>query len=40
MGRASFDSTAAEKRICGLFHVGALDAFGNFSRAEFRPWVH
>ncbi|WP_300071372.1 DNA mismatch repair protein MutS [uncultured Ruegeria sp.] len=34
VGRASFDSTAAEKRICGLFHVGALDAFGNFSRAE------
>lgn len=34
VGRASFDSTAAEKRICGLFHVGALDAFGNFTRAE------
>lgn len=34
IGRASFDSTAAEKRICGLFHVGALDAFGNFGRAE------
>ncbi len=34
VGRASFDSTAAEKRICGLFHVGALDAFGNFGRAE------
>ena len=33
-GRASFDSTAAEKRICGLFHVGALDAFGTFGRAE------
>uniref|UniRef100_UPI00263947B9 DNA mismatch repair protein MutS n=1 Tax=uncultured Ruegeria sp. TaxID=259304 RepID=UPI00263947B9 len=34
VGRASFDSTAAEKRICGLFHVGALDAFGSFGRAE------
>ncbi len=34
IGRASFDSTAAEKRICGLFHVGALDAFGSFGRAE------
>ena len=34
IGRASFDSTAAEKRICGLFHVGALDAFGTFGRAE------
>ena len=34
VGRASFDSTAAEKRICRLFHVGALDAFGNFGRAE------
>ena len=34
IGRASFDSTAAEKRICGLYHVGALDAFGNFGRAE------
>ncbi len=34
IGRASFDSTSAEKRICGLFHVGALDAFGNFGRAE------
>ncbi|WP_299950198.1 DNA mismatch repair protein MutS [uncultured Ruegeria sp.] len=34
IGRASFDSTAAEKRICGLYNVGALDAFGNFGRAE------
>ncbi len=34
IGRASFDSTAAEKRICGLFHVGALDAFGSFGRAD------
>ncbi len=34
LGRASFDSTAAERRICDLFRVGALDAFGNFTRAE------
>ncbi len=34
IGRASFDSTAAQKRICSLFNVGALDAFGTFNRAE------
>jgi DNA mismatch repair protein MutS len=34
LGKASFDSTAAEKRICNLFAVGALDGFGTFSRAE------
>ena len=34
LGKASFDSTAAEKRICDLFGVGALDGFGTFSRAE------
>ncbi|WP_171208740.1 MULTISPECIES: DNA mismatch repair protein MutS [unclassified Ruegeria] len=34
IGRASFDSTAAEKRICALFKTGALDAFGSFTRAE------
>ncbi|WP_170606636.1 DNA mismatch repair protein MutS [Ruegeria arenilitoris] len=34
IGRASFDSTAAEKRVCALFQVNALDAFGSFSRAE------
>ncbi|MCL6283481.1 DNA mismatch repair protein MutS [Ruegeria sp. 2012CJ41-6] len=34
LGRASFDSTAAEKRLCALFNVGALDAFGSFTRAE------
>jgi DNA mismatch repair protein MutS len=34
LGRASFDSTAAEQRILGLFSAGALDAFGAFSRAE------
>jgi DNA mismatch repair protein MutS len=34
LGRASFDSTAAEKRICTLFNVSALDGFGSFARAE------
>lgn len=34
LGKASFDSTAAEKRICTLFKVNALDGFGTFSRAE------
>ena len=34
LGKASFDSTAAEKRLCALFRVGALDGFGTFSRAE------
>ena len=31
---ASFDSTAAEARLKGLFRVAALDAFGTFERAE------
>ncbi len=31
---AAFDSTASEKRICALFGVATLDAFGAFSRAE------
>ena len=34
LGKASFDSTAAEKRICALFNVSALDGFGTFTRAE------
>ncbi|UWQ53764.1 DNA mismatch repair protein MutS [Leisingera caerulea] len=34
LGKASFDSTAAEKRICTLFNVSALDGFGTFNRAE------
>jgi DNA mismatch repair protein MutS len=34
LARASFDSTAAERRLCALFAVGALDAFGTFDRAE------
>ena len=31
---ASFDSTGAEKRLKSLFKVGALDAYGQFGRAE------
>ncbi|MCB1365841.1 MAG: DNA mismatch repair protein MutS [Rhodobacteraceae bacterium] len=34
LGRASFDSSAAERRIRDLFGVEALDAFGSFGRAE------
>ncbi|WP_420004613.1 DNA mismatch repair protein MutS [Arenibacterium sp. LLYu02] len=34
LGKASFDSTAAEKRLCSLFNVSALDGFGTFTRAE------
>ncbi|WP_420569731.1 DNA mismatch repair protein MutS [Thalassovita sp.] len=34
LGRASFDSTSAEKRLCALFDVSSLDAFGQFDRAE------
>ena len=34
MARGSFDSTSAERRLCALFGVGALDAFGSFGRAE------
>lgn len=34
LGKAAFDSTAGEKRLLGLYGVGSLDGFGNFSRAE------
>ncbi len=34
LSRGSFDSTSAEKRLCALFGVGSLDAFGSFGRAE------
>lgn len=34
LGRAAFDSAAGEKRLCSLYKVGSLEAFGNFSRAE------
>jgi DNA mismatch repair protein MutS len=34
LARASFDSAGAERRLCDLFSVGSLDAFGAFDRAE------
>ncbi|EAQ04044.1 DNA mismatch repair protein [Pseudooceanicola batsensis HTCC2597] len=34
MSRGSFDSTGAADRLCRLFRVSSLDAFGTFSRAE------
>ena len=34
LGRASFDSTSAEKRLCDVFGVASSDAFGNFERTE------
>ncbi len=34
LGAAAFDSTSGEKRLCGLYKVGSLDAFGGFSRVE------
>lgn len=34
LARASFDSSAAEKKILDLYKIGSLDAFGTFARAE------
>lgn len=34
LGRAAFDSQGAEKRLCTLFGVGSLEAFGQFTRPE------
>ncbi|MFU8864339.1 MAG: DNA mismatch repair protein MutS [Rhodobacterales bacterium] len=34
LGRSSFDSAGAEKRLCALYGVASLDAYGNFTRAE------
>ncbi len=34
MARASFDSLGADKRLCALWGVASLDAFGGFGRAE------
>ncbi|MDO6590448.1 DNA mismatch repair protein MutS [Loktanella sp. D2R18] len=34
LGAAAFDSTSGEKRLCNLYKVGSLDAFGGFSRVE------
>jgi DNA mismatch repair protein MutS len=34
LGRAAFDSTNGQGRLCALFKVATLDAFGSFDRAE------
>ena len=34
LGRASFDSAAAQVRLCALFGVQTMDAFGQFDRSE------
>ncbi len=34
LSRGSFDSAGGERRLCALFGVGTLEAFGSFSRAE------
>ncbi|ABV95199.1 DNA mismatch repair protein MutS [Dinoroseobacter shibae DFL 12 = DSM 16493] len=34
LGRASFDSTAAVDRLCRLYGVADLEAFGSFERAD------
>jgi DNA mismatch repair protein MutS len=34
LSRGSFDSTNAEKRLCDMFGIASLDAFGRFDRAE------
>ena len=34
LSRGSFDSTSATDRLCALFKIASLDAFGTFTRAE------
>lgn len=34
LGRASFDSSAAKKRLSSLYRVDTLDAYGTFSRSQ------
>ncbi len=34
LARSSFDSAGGERRLCGLFNVSTLEAFGSFGRAE------
>jgi DNA mismatch repair protein MutS len=34
LGAAAFDSTGAEQRLCALFRVSTLEAFGAFTRPE------
>jgi DNA mismatch repair protein MutS len=35
LGRAAFDSTAAEGRLTSFFSIGTMEAYGQFTRAEF-----
>ena len=34
LGRAAFDSAGSEARLCDLFDVGTLEAYGQFTRPE------
>ena len=34
LGASAFDSTSGDRRLCQLYKVGSLDAFGSFGRAE------
>ena len=34
LSRGSFDSTSADRRLCALYEVSTLEAFGSFGRAE------
>ena len=34
LAKSSFDSAGAERKLCDLFGVASLDAFGQFDRAE------
>ncbi|MGV8952101.1 MAG: DNA mismatch repair protein MutS [Cypionkella sp.] len=34
LSRGSFDSTSGEARLCALWEVGSLEAYGSFGRAE------
>ena len=34
LARGSFDSTSGERRLCAVFGVSSLDAYGSFTRAE------
>ncbi|MEP5731249.1 MAG: DNA mismatch repair protein MutS [Sulfitobacter sp.] len=34
LARSAFDSTSAENRVCKLFSIATLEAFGSFDRAE------
>ncbi|MGH1330103.1 MAG: DNA mismatch repair protein MutS [Paracoccaceae bacterium] len=34
LARGSFDSTSADEKLCDLFNVASLEAYGQFTRAE------